>query len=108
VREDGAQLDRRHVLDGLEGVDEIEVVVLKARYSSSTGQSYDVCIFFTGISDTIPCRFLLQAGSNTTTITRHHCHRFPTVSLEHLSLSLKSTYPSPLLAYFILDPKCLG
>jgi hypothetical protein len=29
-------------------------------------------------------------GSNNTTISRHHCHHFPTLSLEHLSLSLKS------------------
>jgi hypothetical protein len=34
---------------------------------------------------------LLQAGSNTTMITRHHYHHFPTLSLEHLSLSLKLT-----------------
>jgi hypothetical protein len=32
---------------------------------------------------------LLQASSNTTMITCHRHHHFPTVSLEHLSLSLK-------------------
>jgi hypothetical protein len=47
-------------------------------------------LFSTGISDTVPCRCLLQTGCNTTTITRHHCHHFPTLSQEHLSLSLKS------------------
>jgi hypothetical protein len=29
-------------------------------------------------------RFLPQAGSNTTTITRHPYHHFSTLSLEHL------------------------
>jgi hypothetical protein len=36
-----------------------------------------------------PHRLLLQSGSNTTMITRHHHHHFPTLSLAHLSLSLK-------------------
>jgi hypothetical protein len=43
----------------------------------------------TGISDTVPHRLLLQAGSINTMITRHHHHHFPTLSLEHLRLSLK-------------------
>jgi hypothetical protein len=51
-------------------------------------QCYD--FFPTRISNTIPRRLLLLAGDNTTTITRHHCHHFPTLSLEHLSLSLES------------------
>jgi hypothetical protein len=40
--------------------------------------------FPTGISDIVPHRLLLQAGSNTTMITRHHNHHFPTLSLEHI------------------------
>jgi hypothetical protein len=36
-------------------------------------------------SDNVPRWFLLQ-----TTITRHHCRHFPTLSQEQLSLSLKS------------------
>jgi hypothetical protein len=47
------------------------------------------CFFPTGISDTVPHRLWLRAGSNTTMITRHHHHHFPTLSLEHLGLSLK-------------------
>jgi hypothetical protein len=46
--------------------------------------------FSMGISNNVPRRFLLQTGSNTTTFARHHCHHFPTLSLEHLSLALKS------------------
>jgi hypothetical protein len=34
--------------------------------------------FSAGISVTVPRTFLLQAGSNTTTITKHHCHHFIT------------------------------
>jgi hypothetical protein len=45
--------------------------------------------FSTGISDTVPHRFLLRADSNTTMITWHHHHHLPTLSLEHPSLSLK-------------------
>jgi hypothetical protein len=52
-------------------------------------------------SDTIPRRFLLQTGgSNTTMITRHHCHHFPTLSLEHLSL------PIPLKMTLFLKKQC--
>jgi hypothetical protein len=50
----------------------------------------EIFFLFYWISETVPRRFLLQTGSNTTLITRHHCHLFPTLSLEHLSLSLKS------------------
>jgi hypothetical protein len=46
--------------------------------------------FFMGISDIVPPRFLLKAGSNTTIITRHHYHHFPTLSLEQLNLSLNN------------------
>jgi hypothetical protein len=64
--------------------------------------------FSAGISDTIPHWFLLQTGSNTTTITRHHCHHFPTLSLEHLHKSLDCP-PSPtLLIYLNLNPNYLG
>jgi hypothetical protein len=51
-----------------------------------TETSINVSFFSTGISDTVPRRFLLQgfiwlqAGSNTTTITRHHCHHFGTMA----------------------------
>jgi hypothetical protein len=49
----------------------------------------DLFIFFsTGISYTVPRRFLLQAGSTTTTFTRHHYHHFPFLSLKYLNLSL--------------------
>jgi hypothetical protein len=27
------------------------------------------------------CRFLLQTGSNTSTINRHHCHHYPTLCI---------------------------
>jgi hypothetical protein len=66
--------------------------------------------FSTGISDTVPRRFFfLQTGSNTDTITRHHYHHFPTLSLEHLSLSLRSNLvPHSLLTYSILDHNYLG
>jgi hypothetical protein len=53
-----------------------------------------VFYFSTGISETVARRFLLQKGSNTTTISSHHCHHFPTLSLEHLSLPLKSNFSS--------------
>jgi hypothetical protein len=49
--------------------------------------------------------YLLQTGSDTTLITRHHHHHFPTLSLEHLSLSLQ--LPT-LLTYWNLYPKYLG
>jgi hypothetical protein len=42
---------------------------------------------------------LLQAGTNTTTITRHQYHHFPTLSLEHLNLSLDCP-PSPTLLIY--------
>jgi hypothetical protein len=48
-------------------------------------------LFSTGISDTVPRRFFLQAGINTTTITRHHYLHFHTFLLEHLILSLEAT-----------------
>jgi hypothetical protein len=52
---------------------------------------YNFLIFFPkGISDIIPHRLLLQAGRNTTMITRHHHNYFPTLSLEHPSLSLEN------------------
>jgi hypothetical protein len=64
--------------------------------------------FSTGISDAVPCRFLLQTGSNTTTITGHHYHHFPTLSLEHLNLSLRSNLALHFLrAYYTLDSKYL-
>jgi hypothetical protein len=44
--------------------------------------------FSTGISETFPRRFLLQAGSNTTMITRYHYHHFPTLSLETFPRSI--------------------
>jgi hypothetical protein len=69
---------------------DINVFRLKIAYLHT--YSYLVTVFFIssmGISDTVPHRLLLQAGSNTTMITRHHHHHFPTLSLEHLSLSLK-------------------
>jgi hypothetical protein len=58
-------------------------------------------------------RFFLKTGCNTTTIARHHGHHYPTLSQEHLSLSLKSNLStcipsSALCTYFILDPKYLG
>jgi hypothetical protein len=63
-----------------------------------------LAVFFsTGISDTVPRKFLLQTGSNTATITRHHRHHFLTLSLEHLHLSHRSNlvlhcnYLQPLL-----------
>jgi hypothetical protein len=34
-------------------------------------------LFSTGVNVTVPHRLLLQAGSNTTMITRHHHHPFP-------------------------------
>jgi hypothetical protein len=46
-------------------------------------------VFYTEIRDTIPCRFLLQTGSNTTSVLGI-THHFPTSSIEHLILSLKS------------------
>jgi hypothetical protein len=52
---------------------------------------FEKIFFSTGISDTVPHRFLHQTGSNAAMITRHHCHHFPTLSLEHLSLSLRSS-----------------
>jgi hypothetical protein len=65
--------------------------------------------FSTGISDTIPRRFLLQVGSNTTTITSLHCDHFPTLSQEHLSLSLKSNLSlHSLLTLSYVDAKYLG
>jgi hypothetical protein len=36
--------------------------------------------FYLLFCDTVPHRFLLQTGSHTSTITRHHCHHFPTSS----------------------------
>jgi hypothetical protein len=60
------------------------------------------------MSDTVPRWFLLQTGGSTTTVTRHHCHHYPNISLEHLILSLKSNLAlCTLLTYFILDPKYL-
>jgi hypothetical protein len=58
--------------------------------------------FSTGISDTVPHRFLLQAGSNTTMLTWHHHHHFPTWSLEYLSLSLK--LPTQLYTPYLFKP----
>jgi hypothetical protein len=55
----------------------------------STGKSF---FFSKGISDAIPHRLLLQAGRNTTMITRHHPHHLHTLSLEHLSTG-KSLLP---------------
>jgi hypothetical protein len=57
-------------------------------------QSQD--FFSTGISGTMPRRFLLQTGSNTTTPTRHHYHHFPTLSPEQ-----PFTYPY-LPTYLVL------
>jgi hypothetical protein len=37
-----------------------------------------------------PVVFCCRQVSNAAMITRHHCHHFPTFSLEHLSLSFKS------------------
>jgi hypothetical protein len=45
-------------------------------------------IFSTGVGDTIPRRFLLQAGRNTSTFTRHHYHHFLTLSVENIIISL--------------------
>jgi hypothetical protein len=60
------------------------------RRKCPTKSTLCVRIFFpTGISDTVSHRLLIQAGSNTTMITRHHPHHFPTESLEHLNLSLE-------------------
>jgi hypothetical protein len=64
--------------------------------------SFFLFFFSTGISDTVPSRFLLQAGSNTAKVTRHHFHHFPTLSLEHLSLSLG---PSNLALHSLLYPR---
>jgi hypothetical protein len=52
--------------------------------------------FSAGISGTIPSRFLLQTGRNATTLTRHHFHHFPTLSLEHLK-PIPNCLPSPTL-----------
>jgi hypothetical protein len=55
----------------------------------------------TGISDAGPPRFLPQAGgSNITMLTRHHYQHFPTLSLEHPSLSLDCP-PSPTLLHYV-------
>jgi hypothetical protein len=58
-----------------------------------------VTYFFssTGISGTVPRRFLLQTFSNTTTLSRHHYHHFPTLSLEHLCKPILNCLPSPTL-----------
>jgi hypothetical protein len=49
-----------------------------------------------------------QVAIHTATITRNHYYHFPTLSLEQLSLSLRSNLCSPtLLTYYILDPKNL-
>jgi hypothetical protein len=49
--------------------------------------------------------FLLQAGSNTTTITRNHYRHLPTLSPEHLNLSsLVDCPPSPTLLTYLLKP----
>jgi hypothetical protein len=55
--------------------------------------------FSTGISDTVPRWFFccIQVAILHTTITRHHCHHFPTLSLEHLSQSLKPNLALHLL-----------
>jgi hypothetical protein len=65
-------------------------------------------IFSTGISDTVPRRFLLQTGSNTIFITRHHYNHFPTLSLEHLNLVLDCPTSPTLLSYSNLNPNYLG
>jgi hypothetical protein len=65
-------------------------LVYSSLFEVSGIHNVGITLFPTGISDTISGRFLLQTRSNTTTVTRHHCHHFPTFSLEHLSLSLRS------------------
>jgi hypothetical protein len=55
-----------------------------------------------GISDAIPRRFLLQTCSNTVTITSHH---FPTLSQEHLNLSLRSNLALLSLHTYELYPR---
>jgi hypothetical protein len=42
------------------------------------------------VRDTVLGRFFLQTGNITATISRHHYCHFPTLSLEHLNLSLRS------------------
>jgi hypothetical protein len=62
--------------------------------------------FSTGFSEIVLHMFLLQTGSKTAMITGHLCHYLPTLSLEHLNLSIKSNLCSPtLLTYSILVPR---
>jgi hypothetical protein len=59
-------------------------------------------IFSKGISDTVPCMFLLQGGSNTTTFTYHH------FSTLHISRT-RNYFPSlcvNVYKWFPLGAKC--
>jgi hypothetical protein len=47
-------------------------------------------VYFTGIWDN--CVHMVYL-TTTTTITKHHCHHFPTLTPEHLSLALQSNLP---------------
>jgi hypothetical protein len=66
-------------------------------FGNGFASNMPIFFFSAGIRGTVPPRFLLQTCSNTTTPTRnHYCNHFPTLSLEHLHLSL----PGPTLLTF--------
>jgi hypothetical protein len=64
-----------------------------------------IVFFSTGISGTVPRGFCYrQVAVLCTTPTRHHYHHFPTLSLEHLHLSL----PAYLVLYSLLTEAYLN
>jgi hypothetical protein len=75
---------------------------LSDRQKFSNAYSYKFTFLYIGtrIRGTNPRRFSLHTGSNTTTLTRHHCHHFPTSWLHRTPKPIYNCLPSPtLLSY---------
>jgi hypothetical protein len=79
--------------DPAKHVDKVQVIIKESAHEIFSSASFLLekgLLFLWGSAIPFPLGFFLQTGRNTTTITRHHFHHFPTFSLERLSISLKS------------------